>query len=136
MNWFKLLKAKESMAFGTEEGIQFGMEDLRYFEECCEEARTLFLRLVNSSVILTMPEKLMYEHQTAELNCEDFRAYLEEEYRYAKRKFNKKIFYFFEKNNTFYNFEIGKGNISFFSCKDFFNSTSKLMNKDIYSWFK
>jgi aminoglycoside N3'-acetyltransferase len=67
---------------------------------------------------------------------EFFLDVLKEEYRYEKRLKNKKIFDFFEKNNTFYNFEIGKGNVSLFSYKDFFNSTNKLMNKDIYSWFK
>ena len=67
-DWKKMLKVEDepSMAFGTEEGVEFGMEDLRYFEECCEEARDEYLRGISG-----VPAN-------AQLDCDEFRQFLED----------------------------------------------------------
>ena len=67
MSWFKLLKDKESMAFGTEEGVQIGMEDDRYFEECCEDAKDSYVR-----------EFPGHSDWVVEADCATFRFELEE----------------------------------------------------------
>ena len=86
MSWFKLLKDEESMAFGTEEGIQVGMEDFRYFEECCEEARASFIRLIEQNARELRegfdPKDVVTEWQrlidASTLDCDEFRQWLED----------------------------------------------------------
>jgi len=69
MSWFKVLRTEEaSTAFGTEEGVQIGMEDDRYFEECCEEARITYIRKTPMN---------KYTQENAQLDCDEFRLFLE-----------------------------------------------------------
>ena len=72
-DWKKMLKVEDepSRAFGTDEGVDMVREDMIYFEESCEEARTEYLRDMQTTTDGPLPPN-------AQLDCDEFRQFLED----------------------------------------------------------